>query len=143
MDPVVTTPGTGRKISYGGDRIEVLYESEGLAVARFTVPPGFAGPHPHRHLDVDEGFYVLSGTLTLLIGEEEVDAPAGTFAMATRGTRHSFSNKGDKQVEVLGYWVPGKGLGLLEDIGPLIGGGEPPDPAAMAEVYRKHNSELV
>lgn len=143
MESAVTPPGGGRRIAYGGQEIRVLYEAGDLAVAEFDVPAGFPGPVPHIHHDVDEGFHVLEGTLTMLVGEETTTAPAGSFAMVTRGTRHSFSNRGDEPVHLLGYWTPAHGLGLLDDIGALITSGGVPDPEAIAELYLKHNSELA
>lgn len=142
MGPSVTLHGEGREIAYGGDRIRVLYESEGLAVAEFIVPSMFGGPRPHRHHEFEEGFYVLDGVITLFIGEAEVELSGGSFAMVPRGERHTFSNQTDESARVLGYWVPGSGLALLEDVGGLMANG-PADLDSLAEVYRKHNSELA
>jgi mannose-6-phosphate isomerase-like protein (cupin superfamily) len=143
MKPVITRPGEGRRIPYGGQEIRVLCDVGAFAVAEFTVPAGFGGPQPHIHHDVDEGFHVLEGTLQVVVGEDTVQAPPGTFMLATRGNRHAFSNPSDQPVRVLGYWSPARGLALVEALGKLITAAGVPDASAVEEIYREHNSELA
>jgi mannose-6-phosphate isomerase-like protein (cupin superfamily) len=50
---------------------------------------GFAAPF-HIHHRETEGFYVLEGELTFHLGEREIPAKSGTFAMIPPGTRHAF-----------------------------------------------------
>jgi mannose-6-phosphate isomerase-like protein (cupin superfamily) len=132
-----------REIPYAGDALRVLAESQGLAVCEMSVPAGFPGPPPHVHHDFDEAIYVVDGMLQVLEGNSIVDAPAGTLVLAARGTRHTFSNPGTEHVRVLGLWGPGSALAFIEDIGAVLPASGPPDPARLAEVYRRHNSEVV
>ena len=132
-----------RNIPYAGDALRVLAESQGLAVCEMSVPAGFPGPPPHIHHDFDEAIYVIDGVLRVLEGSSTVDAPAGTLVLAARGTRHTFSNPGNEHVRVLGLWGPGAALAFIEDIGAVLPASGPPDPARLAEVYRRHNSEVV
>jgi mannose-6-phosphate isomerase-like protein (cupin superfamily) len=143
MEPVITPPDGGRRISYGGQELRVLHEAGDLAVAEFIVPAAFGGPFPHVHHGMDEGFLVVDGTLTMLVGQDTVQVAAGSFVMATRGTRHTFSNPGDQPVHLICTWTPASGLALIDDIGGLVSASGVRDPAAIAEVYRKHNSELA
>lgn len=114
MDPVA--PGPGRLIPYAGDVLRVLGEGPGLAVCELTVPPRFAGPPAHVHHDVDEAIYVLTGALVMTRGRADAEpAPAGTLIMAPRGVRHTFA-------------LPASG---------------PADPARLAEIYRRHTSEIT
>ena len=72
-----------------------------------TVAPGFPGPPPHVHDDLVGMFYVLEGTLTLRLGDEELEAGPGTFACAPPGTVHTFSNRSDAPVRFLNFNTPG------------------------------------
>ena len=52
-------------------------------------PAGFAAPR-HIHDHEDEGFIVAAGSVTLLIGEEEISLREGGFGFVPRGTVHTF-----------------------------------------------------
>jgi mannose-6-phosphate isomerase-like protein (cupin superfamily) len=133
-----------RSIPYAGEALRVLGESPGLAFCELTVPPRFAGPPAHIHHDFDEAIYVLSGALTMTRGRSDPEpAPAGTLILAPRGVRHTFANPTDEPVPVLGVWSPVGALAFMEEIGAALPASGPPDPAQLAEIYRRHNSELV
>jgi mannose-6-phosphate isomerase-like protein (cupin superfamily) len=141
----VALPGAGRSFPYAGRPTSVLAELPGFAVVELVVPPLFAGPIPHVHHDFDEGIYVIDGELMLTVGHEEpVPAPPGSFCLAPRGIRHTFSNPTDQEVSVLGVWSPGAaGLAFMADVGALIPASGGPDPALVAEAYARHASELL
>jgi mannose-6-phosphate isomerase-like protein (cupin superfamily) len=142
MEP--TAPGLTRLIPYAGDVLRVLGESQGLALAELTVPPRFAAPPAHIHYDFDEAIYVLTGALTMTRGQADPEpAPAGTLILAPRGTRHTFANPSDEPVRVLGVWSPASALAFMEEIGAALPSSGPPDPAQLAEIYRRQNSELT
>lgn len=44
---------------------------------RYDAPPGWPGPPLHRHADVDEAVYLLSGRLTLRLGDTTHDVAEG------------------------------------------------------------------
>jgi mannose-6-phosphate isomerase-like protein (cupin superfamily) len=71
-----------------------------------ALPAGSPGPRPHRHLRHDEVFYVLDGTLTVRINQEQVTAPAGSFVVVPRGAIHQPSNPSDAPVHVLLFFSP-------------------------------------
>jgi mannose-6-phosphate isomerase-like protein (cupin superfamily) len=56
-----------------------------MTAYRSTEPP----LHVHHH--EDEAWYVLDGHLTVFVGDEALDAPAGTFVFAPRGLPHCFT----------------------------------------------------
>ncbi|QJY49386.1 cupin domain-containing protein [Pseudonocardia broussonetiae] len=135
--------GPTRLIPYAGDVIRVLGECAGLAICELTVPPRFAGPPAHVHHGFDEAIYVLSGALTMTKGRADPEpAPAGTLILAPRGVRHTFANPTDDPVRVLGVWSPADALTFMEEIGAALPAAGPPDPAALTEIYRRHNSEV-
>jgi len=142
MEPDPT--GAVRLIPYAGEALRVLGECGGLAFCELAVPPRFAGPPPHVHHEFDEAIYVLSGSLTMVRGHEgPVPAPPGTLILAPRGVRHTFANPSDDPGRVVGVWSPGSALGFMADIGAALPASGPPDPARLAEIYRRHNSEIV
>jgi mannose-6-phosphate isomerase-like protein (cupin superfamily) len=133
-----------RSIPYASDVLNVLGECPGMAVCEMSVPPGFPGPPAHVHHGFDEAIYVLDGELLVVTGRSEArPVPAGGLALAARGTRHTFRNPTDRPVRVLGIWSPGSALEFMADIGTALPASGPPDPARIAEVYRRHNSEVL
>lgn len=142
MEPAAVDPRP--PIPYAGNAMHVLGECQGLALCELTVPPRFAGPPAHIHHDFDEAIYVLTGSLTMTRGQAAPEpAPAGTLILAPRGVRHTFSNPTDDPVRVLGVWSPATALRFMEEIGAALPAAGPPDPAKLAEIYRRHNSELA
>jgi mannose-6-phosphate isomerase-like protein (cupin superfamily) len=140
MDPVDAV----RVIPYGGDALRILGECDGVAVGEIDVPPGFAGPPPHVHHGFDEALYVLSGTLTMVRGRDEpVSVFTGGLILAPRGVRHTFANPSDRPARVLGIWTPGAAMDFMAEIGAALPAGGPPDRKLLADIYRRHNSEIV
>lgn len=133
-----------RSIPYAGDALHVLGESADLAVCEMSVPAGFPGPPPHVHHGFDEAIYVLDGELLVVTGRSDPrPVPAGSLVLARRGTRHTFRNPGDRPVRVFGIWSPGSALDFMTDVGAALPAAGPPDPERIAEVYRRHNSEVA
>jgi mannose-6-phosphate isomerase-like protein (cupin superfamily) len=49
----------------------------------------------HVHHADDEAWYVLEGTLGFRLGDDELEAPAGSAVLARRETPHAYWNAGD------------------------------------------------
>src|SRR5262245_43301322 len=101
---VVRKPGEGRSVAVVGDVYRSLAtgeETDGkYALLEAYVSPG-GGPPPHVHSREEEGFYVLEGEITFLIGEQRLIAGAGIFANMPIGTPHSFKNDSGKPARML------------------------------------------
>ncbi|MER7702455.1 cupin domain-containing protein [Kitasatospora sp. NPDC097605] len=97
-----------------------------LTFLEATVPPE-GGPAPHVHNDHDEAFYVISGELEFLNGDETVTAGPGGFFFVPRGTRHRFRNRGYHAAKMIFFFTPG-GIEelLLADATPAEPGTAPP-----------------
>ena len=67
--------------------------------ARQVEPAGAIPPHVHSR--EEEGFCVLEGEISILIGDERLVATAGTFANMPVGTPHSFKNESGKPARTL------------------------------------------
>jgi len=53
-----------------------------------------SGPPTHIHRANDEFFYVISGDFKFKLGDQIVNAPAGSFVFVPRGKVHTFRNVG-------------------------------------------------
>lgn len=111
---------------------------------------GFAAPlHWHEH--EEEGFWVASGVVNLLIGEQVVRATAGSFSFVPRGTQHSFQFDSPDAKLLLLLTPGGAGHeGFFREIGdPLQSHTIPsppsamPDPWRMAEIAARHGTRVV
>jgi quercetin dioxygenase-like cupin family protein len=73
----------------------------------WRLPPGSRGRR-HRELVQEEVFVVLSGTLTMLLGEppERHDLPAESVVSVPAGTALQMRNEGDTEVVVFVYGAP-------------------------------------
>ena len=76
-----------------------------LAFAEATMAPG--SDRPHRVLDdAHEVLYVLDGTLSLRLGDDELDALPGTLICVPSGVAHTVANRGEKPVRFLDLTAP-------------------------------------
>ncbi|MGW2964502.1 cupin domain-containing protein [Streptomyces sp. NPDC001220] len=92
------------------------------------VPPG-GGPIAHVHRSADESFYVISGALEFLNGDQTFVANAGDFVFVPRGTRHRFRNRTGEQAHMVSFFTPGGGEGLW------LEGGDDPVPGEKPEFW--------
>jgi uncharacterized cupin superfamily protein len=70
------------------------------------VMPGGSAP-PHYHPIEDETYYIVDGHFTFLLGEEQIDAVAGTYMFVPHGAVHAFQNIGDSPGRLLVMVSPG------------------------------------
>lgn len=100
-------------------------------------PAGFAAP-VHLHVGETEGFYVIEGDVTFLIGDERIPGAAGDFAFAPVGVSHAFRFE-SAQARMLVLCTPGAAghEGLFRAIGePAITREIPPPPDAPPDLDR-------
>ena len=101
---VIKQQGEGCTVAVVGDVYRFLATGEDTngkyALWEAIVPPG-GGPPPHVHSREEEGFYVLEGEITLLIGDQRLIASAGMFANMPVGTPHSFKNESSRPAKML------------------------------------------
>ena len=103
-------PGEGRPYNMG--RMSALFKADGsetagrYSISEWWLEPNTSGPGAHSH-EEDDVFYVLEGTMSFLLGDRWVDAPAGSFVLAPGGTTHDFQNRGTVRAGALNISVPG------------------------------------
>ncbi len=85
---ILLAPGEGRHYSCGPMQSVFLADGEETggrySVSIWWVDPGKPGPGAHSHEANEELFYVIEGTMTFLVGDQQVDAAAGTFFASLR-----------------------------------------------------------
>jgi len=108
--PVVLQPGEGRAYPMG--RILAVFKAGGeesgreYAISEWWLDPHTKGPGPHAHPE-DDIFYVLAGTMSVLVATEWTDAEAGSFLLIPGGVTHDFENRGPERAGMLNLSIPG------------------------------------
>ena len=96
--PVVLDPGAGRRYDMGP--IQAVFKADGsetaggYSISEWWLEPHTTGPGAHSHPE-DDVFYVLEGTMSLLVDGRWIDAPAGSFVLVPGGSIHDFENRSD------------------------------------------------
>ena len=93
---------------------------------------------PHVHHTDDEAWYVLEGALCVQMGEQVVEARAGSGVLVPRGTPHTYWNPGPGPTRYL-LVMTANIYQLIQDIHAM----KERTPAALEAVFEKHDSELV
>lgn len=108
--PVVLGPGEGRTYPMG--RISAVFKADGTetsqrySISEWWLEPHTKGPGAHSHPE-DDVFYVLAGTMSILVEREWIDAPAGSFVLVPGNLTHDFENRGSERAGLLNVSVPG------------------------------------
>lgn len=98
--PLVLSPGKGRVYSMG--RIRSVFKADGAetghsySVSEWWMAPNTQGPHAHRH-DEDHVYYVLEGTMSVLIHKKWIHLSKGSVVVIPEGTLHTFENRDKKR----------------------------------------------
>ena len=108
--PVVLGPGEGRAYPMG--RISAVFKADrdetaqGYSIAEWWLEPHTKGPGAHMH-PADDVFYVLAGTMSVLVGTEWIDASTGSFVLVPGNVTHAFENRGSERAGMLNVSAPG------------------------------------
>ena len=150
--PFVTAPGEGPAIWHIDTlkTIKALGEDTGGRLTAWEeVLPHRSSPPLHVHADADEAWFVLDGTLTFRIQDDEFTADAGSFVWAPRGLPHTF-RVDSPTARLLGLALPGgfdrfvvatgRPAEALTLPAPLDG---PPDMDALVRAAGAHGMELL
>ena len=101
-------PDRGRILASGGDTGGRYSLMEWIVAAAETPAPDAPRSYgPHRHREIEETFYVKSGNLEFLLGEQVVTLNAGDFVRVPPGVRHGYANVSGAAVALLVGFHPG------------------------------------
>jgi mannose-6-phosphate isomerase-like protein (cupin superfamily) len=110
-EPVILGPGEGRAYPMG--RIQALFKADGdetgkaYSISEWWLEANTKGPGAHSHPE-DDIFFVIEGTMSVLVGERWVDATKGSFVLVPGGTTHDFENRSDSRAGMLNLSIPGE-----------------------------------
>jgi mannose-6-phosphate isomerase-like protein (cupin superfamily) len=99
-------------------------------------PRALAAPL-HFHHREDEYSYVLSGRLGALLGEEVVEAEAGSWVFKPRGQWHTFWNAGDEPCEIIEVISPAGFENYFREVAAAWG-----DLSSFQRINRKYSLEM-
>src|SRR5881396_1717446 len=138
------TTSTREEIKVGQVAIRFVVEGEqsagSVAVFEFDVPAGAKVPVAHSHDGYEETIYGLEGVLTWTVDGRQMDVGAGEVLCIPRGVVHRFDNPHGVDAKMLAIVTPGiLGPAYFREIAAVVkAAAGPPDPAALAEVMRRH-----
>jgi mannose-6-phosphate isomerase-like protein (cupin superfamily) len=145
-EPFILGPEESLGSTGGPWRTRVVGANTGglLVIGDAVMPPLSAGPSLHVHTNEDEASYVVEGVLTVVLGDERFEVPAGGIAWLPRGVPHTFANLAAEPVRVVGMVVPSGLEGMFAEqtdyFRSLTG---PPNPEAIAEIGRRYGVTVV
>jgi quercetin dioxygenase-like cupin family protein len=105
-------------------------------------PTGVVAP-PHVHDNEEEAFFVLEGDLVFTLGQDEVEAPPGTYIYIPPGIRHGFRCR-SAVGRVYNTLTPGGfDHGLLTDGTPATIVELPPPEVSALDVWKSLDAERI
>ncbi|HEY8172911.1 MAG TPA: cupin domain-containing protein [Dehalococcoidia bacterium] len=79
-----------------------------FSAIRASLAPGADGARPHHHAKASELFFVIEGSVDILVGEEVITANTGDLAVVAPMAKHAFANASkNTPVDLLIVFGPG------------------------------------
>ena len=104
-----------------------------------VLPPGAPCPPRHVHTHEDEAILVVSGVLTVHLGDDVHEAGPGALVWMARQVPHHFANNGDQDVHAFGTITPSGLEKFFEErdayLSALTG---PPDPEHLLAMNARY-----
>lgn len=110
-EAVIRKPDGGR--AYRMPAMRAVFHADGAetgnaySVSEWWLEPMSEGPGAHSHEANDEIFRVIAGTMSVLVGDEWIDAPAGSVIVIPAGVTHDFSNRTNALAGLFNVYIPG------------------------------------
>lgn len=142
MKPIFRPNGTAPAVWGPGDLYNLLATGEETNNAFFqfeAIVPTGGGPPPHIHSREDESFYVVNGSLEILLGDSTHQAKAGDFVFIPRGTVHRFKNLGGSTAVQLVTFVPAGMERYFREVFPPVTDRNAAPPPITDELIQKLN----
>ncbi len=100
------------------------------------------GPPPHLHRKFDEYFFVLDGTVSLVVDGKQSTVAPGNLIFTPRGRTHSFKNIGASTASLLEWTVPGGNEPYFRAVYEMMANGRF-DPQRLAEINERFATEFI
>jgi mannose-6-phosphate isomerase-like protein (cupin superfamily) len=113
-----------------------------ISLMERTLPPGGRRPPPHRHSNCSEAYFVLDGTVSVIVEGEELTVGPEGFVLVPRGTAHTFGNAGAEEARLLVIHAPAMD-GYFAGLHDLWNRDEPPSPDEERALMTRFGMEVV
>jgi quercetin dioxygenase-like cupin family protein len=147
MSDLLLGPDDGERLAVGpGSQVTIkaggAMTGGTLYLGEVVAAPGFPGPPPHVHDRLHDMFYVLEGSLTVVLdGTDHVVGP-GSFACVPPGVVHTFRNDSPAPVRLLNFNTPSGFEDYMRDLGRAAADG-PIDQDRMGEIASRYDVRVV
>ncbi|MET0389754.1 MAG: cupin domain-containing protein [Polyangiales bacterium] len=90
-------------------RMRALFKADetetghGYSISEWWLEPQTKGPGAHSHPE-DDVFFVIEGTMSILVGDRWVDAQPGAFVLIPGGMTHDFENRSLARAGLLNFF---------------------------------------
>lgn len=143
MSAIVVMPTDGKRIDLGGLGIVFKLWSEQaggeVGIVEHPLLPGTLAAPVHWHDNEHEISYVLEGDVTLQVGEEVRQAPAGSLVLKPKGVPHTFWNAGHSPARILEIIAPGGFERYFDELADLfVKAGGTPDRAEIIQLAERY-----
>jgi mannose-6-phosphate isomerase-like protein (cupin superfamily) len=147
MKPVLLKAGEGERVAMGPASVAIKATGDDTSgtfyLGEAVIPPGFEGPPPHVHEKLHDMFFVMDGTLTMRLGDEERQVEPGTFVCVPPGVVHTFSNPGEAPVRFLNFTTPAGWEGYMRDLAAAASEGRAPTREEIGRIASKYDFRPV
>lgn len=129
---ILVRAAEAEKLGGGPVSLRMLADSSALNGAASTIvvtlKSGANGANPHHHANSSELFYVISGAVQVLSGDDVSVARTGDFAAVPPGTCHAFAAAPGEDAELLIVITPGvERFEYFRHLGRIARGEVPPE----------------
>lgn len=142
---VIRMPGEGKEVTLAGKPLVFLVtgqDTKHTSMFDWTLPAGFStGLHVHRVQE--ETFYVLEGECRWQIGEQSVEAKAGTYVFIPPGVPHNIANASDKPARMIMTVSPPGHEHYFEELVKLVARSGPPDAGAIGKLRERFDTQQL
>lgn len=114
--------------------------SRDFSLMERTLPPHGRRPLPHRHVACSEAFFVLDGTVTIVVEGAELTAGPEDFLLVPRGAAHTFGNSSGSPARLLVLHAPAMDAYFAE-LDELWSRPDPPTPEEERALMSRHGME--
>ncbi|MFF8726265.1 cupin domain-containing protein [Streptomyces sp. NPDC015171] len=142
LEAVLTRHADAETCADPSSVMTLLADSEDCTSYRSAFAKGGAGAPAHFHTRASELFFVISGALQVLVGEEVTVLKAGDFLVVPPRTPHAFAAAPGCEADVLFVFTPGMGrFDYLRLLGRVMRGEA--DPKEIAESSERFDNHYV
>jgi len=137
--PSLVTAESAPIVNFRGRPVTTLAGTDqtggAYTLLRYQLDKGY-GPPQHIHHAEDELFYLLSGTMLAVCGDQRLTLEPGSAAFLPRGLPHGFLIT-DGPADLVQITNPAGFENFMAEVGPNL------DPAHIAEVGRRYHIEIL